>query len=113
MSLPFPSEIFLEIALYLPRTQDVIALSLTSHAIRESLSLSALFKARLLMQGWDIEAWKDEDVKAHRSGDWRRWMRIDYIHIKTSQLLEEASVGGLSPPPWMLGAGIRQVRKTW
>ena len=39
-------------------------------------------------------------------------MHIDYIHIKTSQLLEEASVGGLSPPPWMLGADIRQVRKT-
>jgi hypothetical protein len=97
MSSPFPPEILCEIALHLPLTEDVISLSLTSHAVRAALSTPALFKARLLLQRWDIDAWQDEDDKAQRSADWRRWIRIDYIHNKTSQLLEEASSGGLSP----------------
>ncbi|KAH9046137.1 hypothetical protein EDB84DRAFT_1467852, partial [Lactarius hengduanensis] len=53
---------------------------------------------RLLLQKWDIDAWQDEDDKAQRLGDWKRWMRIDSIHSKTLQLFEEASAGGLSPP---------------
>lgn len=98
MSSPFPPEILYEIALHLPLTEDVISLSLISHAVRVALSTPALFKERLLLQTWDIEAWQDEDDKAQRSADWKRWIRIDYIHSKTSQLLEEASAGGLSPP---------------
>lgn len=99
MSPPFPPEILCEIALHLPLTEDVIALSLTSHAVRAALSTPALFKARLLLQRWDIDAWQDEDDKVQRSLDWKRWIRIDYIHSKTLQLLEEASSGGLSPSP--------------
>jgi len=99
MSLSFPPEILCEIALHLPLTEDVIALSLTNHAVRAALSTPALFKARLLLQKWDIDVWEDEDDKAQRSGDWKRWIRIDYIHSKTLQLFEEAAAGGLSPPP--------------
>lgn len=96
MSSPFPPEILCEIALNLPLTQDVIALSLTNHGARAALSTSTLFKARLVSQNWDIDAWKDEDDEAQLSGDWRRWMRIDHMHSKTLQLLEEATAGGLS-----------------
>lgn len=92
MSSPFPPEILCEIALHLPLTEDVIALSLTSHAVCTALSTPALFKARLSSQKWDIEAWQDG-----AQGDWKRWIRIDYIHSKTLQLFEEASAGGLSP----------------
>ena len=99
---PFPPEIIVEIALYLPLTEDVITLSLTSHAVRGAVSTPVLFKARLLLQGWDIDTWQDEDDKAQRSGDWKRWMRIDHIHSKTLQLLEYAPTGGLS-------TGISQV----
>ncbi|KAH8984377.1 hypothetical protein EDB86DRAFT_2963399 [Lactarius hatsudake] len=98
MSLPFPPEILCEIALHLPLTEDVVSLTLTNHAVRAALSTPALFKARLLSQKWDIDAWQDEDDKAQRLGDWERWMRIDSIHSKTLQLFEEASAGGLSPP---------------
>jgi hypothetical protein len=97
--IPFPPKILREIALHLPHTEDVMALSLTSHAVRAALSTPTLFKARLLLQKWDIGAWQDEDDKAQSSGDWKRWIRIDYIHSKTLQLLEEASAGGLSHPP--------------
>jgi hypothetical protein len=99
MSSPFPPEILCEIALHLPYTEDVIALSLTSRAVRAALSTPVLFKARLLLQKWDIDAWQDEDDKAQFSGDWKRWIRIDYIHSKTIQLLEEASAGSLLHPP--------------
>ncbi|KAI9454786.1 hypothetical protein BJY52DRAFT_707886 [Lactarius psammicola] len=99
MSSPFPPEILCEIALHLPLTKDVISLSLTNHALRAALSTPALFKARLLLQKWDIDVWQDEDDKAQRPGDWKRWIRIDYIHSKTLQLFEEASTGGLSHPP--------------
>jgi hypothetical protein len=99
MSSPFPPEILCEIALHLPHTEDVIALSLTSHAVRAALSTPALFKARLLLQKWDIDTWQAEDDQAQLSGDWKRWIRIDYVHSKTLQLLEEASAGGLSHPP--------------
>ncbi|KAI9434368.1 hypothetical protein H4582DRAFT_1856017 [Lactarius indigo] len=98
MSLPFPPEILCEIALHLPLTEDIVALGLTNRAVRVALSTPALFKARLLSQKWDVDAWKDEDDKAHRRADWKRWMHIDYIHTKTLQLFEEASAGGLSPP---------------
>ena len=96
MLSPLPPEVIYEIALHLPHTEDVIALSLTSRAVRGAISTSALFKARLLLQGWDIDAWNDEDDKAQRSGDWKRWIRIDYIHSKTLQLLEDVSTNGLS-----------------
>ncbi|KAI9434369.1 hypothetical protein H4582DRAFT_2101026 [Lactarius indigo] len=98
MLLPFPPEILCEIALHLPLTEHVITLSLTNRAVHAALSTPALFKARLLSQKWDIDVWKDEDDKAHRRADLKRWMRIDYIHSKTLQLFEEASAGGLSPP---------------
>lgn len=94
---PLPPEILYEIALHLPHTEDVITFSRTSHAVRRALSTPALFKARLLLQGWDIDTWQDEDDKAQRSVDWKRWIQIDYIHSKTLQLLEDASKGGLSP----------------
>ena len=93
---PFPPEIIYEIALYLPLTEDVINLSLTSHTVRRAISTPVLYKARLLLQGWDIDTWQEEDDKAQRSGDWKRWIRIDHIHSKTLQLLEDASAGGLS-----------------
>ena len=93
---PFPPEIIYEIALYLPLTEDVINLSLTSHAVRRAISTPVLYKARLLLQGWDIDTWQEEDDKAQRSGDWKRWIRIDHIHSKTLQLLEDASAGSLS-----------------
>ena len=96
MSSPFPPEIIYEIALHLPHTEDVIALSRTNHAVRGALSTPVLFKARLILQGWDIDTWQDEDDKAQRSMDWKHWIRIDYIHNKTLQLLEDASMGGLS-----------------
>jgi hypothetical protein len=96
MSSPFPPEILCEIALHLPHTEDVISLSLTCHTVRAALSTPALFKARLLLQEWDIDAWQDEDDKAQFPGDWKRWIRIDYIHSKTLQLLES---GRPSPPP--------------
>lgn len=48
------------------------------------------------MQGWDVDAWQDDDDKAQRSVYLERWIRIDYIHSKALQLLEEASTGGLS-----------------
>ncbi|KAH8987447.1 hypothetical protein EDB92DRAFT_1875786 [Lactarius akahatsu] len=98
MSSPFPPEILCEIALHLPLTEDVISLTLTNHAVRVALSTPALFKARLLSQKWDIDAWQDEDDKAQRLGDWKRWIRIDHVHSRTLQLFEEASAGGLSPP---------------
>ena len=97
MSSPFPPEILCEISLHLPHTEDVIAFSLTSHAVRAALSTPALFKVRLLLQNWDLDAWQNENDKAQSSGDWKRWIRIDYIHSKTLQLLEEASADGLSP----------------
>ena len=97
MLSPLPPEVIYEIALHLPHTTDVIALSLTSQAIRGAISTPALFKARLLLQGWDIDAWNDEDDKARGSVDWKRWIRIEYIHSKTLHLLEDASSpGGLS-----------------
>lgn len=99
MSPPFPPEILCEFALHLPLTEDVIALSLTNHAVRVALSTRTLFKARLRLRRWDIDAWQDEDDKVQDSLDWKRWIRIDYIHSKTIQLLEEASTGGLSPSP--------------
>jgi hypothetical protein len=101
MSSPLPLKIIREIALHLPHTEDVMALSLTSHAVRAALSTPALFRTRLVLQKWDIGAWQDEDDKAQFSGGWiwKRWIRIDYIHSKTLQLLEEASAGSLLHPP--------------
>ena len=90
-------EILCEIALYLPFPEDVISLSLTSHAVRGALSTPALFRARLRLEGWDIEAWKDEDDKTQPPVDWKHWIRMDYIHSKTLRLLEGASTGGLLP----------------
>jgi hypothetical protein len=115
MASPLPLKFIREIALHLPRTEDVIALSLTSHAVRGALSTATLFKARLLLQKWDIDAWQDEDNKAQFSGDWRRWIRIDYIHSKTIQLLEEASAGSLLHPPVespSLSLDLRNLRNT-
>jgi hypothetical protein len=108
----FPPEILYEIALHLPLAEDVIAFSLTSHAVRGALSTRALFKARPLLRGWDIDAWQDDDDKAQRSVDWERWIRIDYIHSKALQLLEEASTGGLSgdlKASWL----TRKLRNNW
>ncbi|KAH9063575.1 hypothetical protein EDB87DRAFT_1602392 [Lactarius vividus] len=107
MSLPFPPEILCEIALHLPLTEDVVSLTLTNRAVRAALSTPALFKARLLLQKWDIDAWQDEDDKAQRSGDWKRWIRIDHIHSRTLQLFEEASAGGLSRPSVEAPSGSR------
>ena len=90
-------EILYEIALHLPLPEDVVSLSLTCHAVRGALSTPALFKARLILQGWDIEAWKYEDDKKRPSVDWKRLIRMDYIHSKILRLLEGASTRGLLP----------------
>ena len=85
-----PSDIFYEIALHLPHTRDILSFALTSCSVRAALSTSALFKSRLSLQGWDVSGWQDEDDNAQSSGDWRRWMRIDYIYNKTLQLFEDS-----------------------
>ncbi|KAI0246801.1 hypothetical protein BJV78DRAFT_1364611 [Lactifluus subvellereus] len=94
MGVPLPSDIFYEISLYLPHTRDILSLALTSCSVRAALSTSALFKSRLSLQGWDVSAWQDEDDhdSDQLSGDWKRWMRIDYTYNRTLQLLEEAAV---------------------
>jgi hypothetical protein len=89
-----PSELFCEIALYLPLTKDVLAFTLTNSRIRRALSTPVLFKARLVLRGWDISAWTDEDDAAQSSGDLKRWMCIDHTYCRTIQLFDEAAVGG-------------------
>ncbi|KAH9023696.1 hypothetical protein EDB85DRAFT_1990248, partial [Lactarius pseudohatsudake] len=100
--ITLPPEILCEIALHLPLTEDVVSLTLTNHAVRAALSTPALFKARLLLQKWDIDAWQDEDDKAQRLGDWKRWMRIDFIHWRHP----------LSPRPPSPDVQVRNVRDT-
>ncbi len=67
-----PPELFYQIALHLPRTKDVLDLSLTNSRIRGALSTPALFKARLALRGWDVSTWEDEDDAAHSPGDFER-----------------------------------------
>ena len=51
-----PPEPFYQIALHLPLTNDVLALSLTNSHIRGALSTPALFEARLALRGWDVSS---------------------------------------------------------
>ena len=89
-----PPELFYQIALHLPLTKDVLALSLTNTRIRGALSTPALFKARLVLREWDVSAWDDEDDAAHSPGDFERWMSIDHTYCRTVQLFDEATVDG-------------------
>jgi hypothetical protein len=92
-----PSELFFEIALHLPLTNDVLAFGLTNSSVRGALSTPVLFKARLTLRGWDVSAWEDEDDIAQSPGDFMRWMCIDHTYCKTVQLFEEAAVDGYFP----------------
>ncbi|KAH9955938.1 hypothetical protein BC827DRAFT_824697 [Russula dissimulans] len=88
--LNFPPELFYQIALHLPLTRDILALGLTNSRVHDALSTSALFKARLALQGWDVSAWKNKDDDAAQPLiKLKRWMRIDHIYCKTTQLFEE------------------------
>jgi hypothetical protein len=89
-----PPEILYQIALHLPLTTDVLALSLTNSSIRGALSTPALFKARLALQGWDVSAWKEEEDSAQSPGDFRRWMHIDHTYCRIAQLFDEATPDG-------------------
>jgi len=89
-----PPELFYQIALHLPFTKDVLALSLTNSRVHGALSTPALFKARLALRGWDVSAWNDEDAAAQSPGDFKRWMRIDHTYCRTIQLFDEAIVDG-------------------
>jgi hypothetical protein len=89
-----PPELFYQIALHLPLTNDVLALSLTNSRIRGALPTPALFKARLALRGWDVSAWEDEDDVAHSPGDFEQWMSIDHTYCRTVQLFDEATVDG-------------------
>ena len=89
-----PPELFYQIALHLPFTKDVFALSLTNSRVHGALSTPALFKARLALRGWDVSAWNDEDAAAQSPGDFKRWMRIDHTYCRTIQLFDEATVDG-------------------
>jgi hypothetical protein len=87
-------ELFYQIALHLPLTRDVLAFSLTNTLIRDALSTPALFKARLVLRGWDVTAWDDEDDAAQSPGDIKRWSRIDHSFCRTAQLFDEATSEG-------------------
>jgi len=89
-----PPELFYQIALHLPFTKDVFSLSLTNSRVHAALSTPALFKARLVLRGWDLSAWNDEDAAAQSPGDFKRWMRIDHTYCRTIQLFDEATVDG-------------------
>ena len=87
-----PPELFYQIALHLPRTKDVLALSLTNSRIRGALPTPALFKVRLALRGWEVSAWEDEDDAAHSLGDLELWMSIDHTYCRTVQLFDEATM---------------------
>jgi len=89
-----PPELFYQIALHLPLTKDVLAFRLTNTLIRDALSTPALFKARLVLRGWDVSAWNDEDDTAQSPGDFGRWMRIDHSFCRTAQLFDGATAEG-------------------
>jgi hypothetical protein len=84
-----PPDFFFEVALRLPHTKHVLSLALTNHTLCAVLLTSAFFKARLSLQGWDVSAWQDEDEIVQLSGNWKRWMRVDYAYSRTLQLFEE------------------------
>jgi hypothetical protein len=91
-----PLELFYQIALHLPSTNDVLSFALIHSRVRKALSTPALFMERLALQGWDVGAWQDEDSNAAAGaqsprGDLDRWMRIDRIYCRTIQLFDEAT----------------------
>ena len=89
-----PSELFYQIALHLPLTRDVLAFRLANTLIRDALSTSALFKARLALRGWDVSAWTDEDDATQSPGNFERWTRIDHNFCRTTQLFDEVAAQG-------------------
>lgn len=87
-----PLDFFYEVALRLPHTNHILSLALTNHTLCAILLTSALFKARLSLQGWDLSAWhddEDETAGAQLSRNWKDWMRIDYAYSRTLQLFDE------------------------
>ncbi|KAI0261120.1 hypothetical protein BC834DRAFT_972907 [Gloeopeniophorella convolvens] len=95
-AVPFPAELFFEIALHLPAIADVFALGLTNRFANKALSAPALYKQRVLLRGWDTGAWDDENQAADTSFPalLKRWMRAEHACCRTEQLLDQAVVEG-------------------
>lgn len=111
-----PCEILQKVALFLPRTADVFHLSLATRYLRTSLTDPVLFKRRLSREGWDVEAWEEEDGdygEREATGEIQarsdRWMRIDHTHSRVQELFVEGSSSrAISPhvhPPTLDGQG--------
>ncbi|KAI0261137.1 hypothetical protein BC834DRAFT_897433 [Gloeopeniophorella convolvens] len=92
MAMPFPAELFFEIALHLPATADVLALGLTNRFVNKALSAPALYRQRISLRGWDTGAWDDENQAADTPFPalLKRWMRADYACSRIEQLLDQA-----------------------
>ncbi|KAI0043980.1 hypothetical protein FA95DRAFT_1597671 [Auriscalpium vulgare] len=91
------ADLFHEIALFLPTTRDVLALSLANSLVHSALASTSLFKRRVQLHGWDTETWEREDALSDGAGPLtrlQRWMRIDHIHTRTEQLFDSAMVDG-------------------
>ncbi|THU80477.1 hypothetical protein K435DRAFT_497378 [Dendrothele bispora CBS 962.96] len=90
-----PDELIQAIALHVPLTVDLFSLSLVNKRSRNCLTDPVLFKWRLQENGWDVGLWeKDTQVGSDGLDDRQRtssrWFRIDYIHSRTEQLLDQA-----------------------
>ncbi|KAI0043975.1 hypothetical protein FA95DRAFT_1562724, partial [Auriscalpium vulgare] len=91
------ADLFHEIALFLPTTRDVLALSLANSLVHSALASTSLFKRRVQLHGWDTETWEREDALSDGARPLtrlQRWMRIDHIHTCTEQLFDSAMVDG-------------------
>ncbi|THU86567.1 hypothetical protein K435DRAFT_363661 [Dendrothele bispora CBS 962.96] len=96
-----PDELIQAIALHVPFTVDLFSLSLVNKRFRNCLTDPVLFKWRLQENGWDVGLWEKDtrvgsdglpvDDRQRRSN---RWFRIDYIHSRTEQLLDQAIADG-------------------
>ncbi|THU95529.1 hypothetical protein K435DRAFT_778982, partial [Dendrothele bispora CBS 962.96] len=94
-----PDELIQAIALHVPLTVDLFSLSLVNKRSRNCLTDPILFKWRLQENGWDVGLWeKDTRVGSDGLDDRQRrrsrWFRIDYIHSRTEQLLDQAIADG-------------------
>ncbi|KAI0051301.1 hypothetical protein FA95DRAFT_1554640 [Auriscalpium vulgare] len=86
-----PRKVFQDIALFLPRTRDILALALVNRSAHSALAVVDVYKDRVRLHGWDTNAWEEED-RAGDVGDMlRRWKLIDWIHARTKQLFDMAA----------------------